>query len=56
MNRSKGKDKERYYLLAGMGGKAHRRKHWIFLTWSLLAGLLVSLTLAGTLYFFNRYH
>lgn len=56
MKRSKGKEKERYYLLAGMGGKAYRRKHLIFLTWSLLAGLLVSLTLAGTLYFVNRTH
>ena len=47
------KEKERFYLLAGMGGKALRRKHRIFLAWSILLGLMVSLIMAVALYFVN---
>lgn len=49
----KDKEKERYYLFAGMGGKAFRRKQNVFLVWSVLAAVMVSLALAVTLYFFN---
>jgi hypothetical protein len=45
---------ERFYLFAGMGGKAMRRKHKIQLYWSLVAGLLVCAALALGLYLFNR--
>jgi len=45
---------ERYYLLAGMGGRAMRRKHKLFLCWSILTGLAVSGALALGLYWFNR--
>jgi hypothetical protein len=48
------KEKERFYLLPGMGGKAFRRKQNIFLIWSLLAGALVALVMAASLYFVNR--
>jgi hypothetical protein len=44
------KEKERFYLLPGMGGRALRRKHKRILGWSLLAGLAVSLALASLLY------
>ncbi len=44
------KERERFYLLPGMGGRALRRKHKRILGWSLLAGLLVSLVLAWILY------
>jgi hypothetical protein len=40
------KEKERFYLFAGMGGKAMRRKNKIFLAWSILAAMVVSFALA----------
>jgi hypothetical protein len=56
MKREKEKEKERYYLFAGMGGRPQRQKHRIFLVWSIAAGLLVSISLAATLYFVNLRH
>jgi hypothetical protein len=50
----KDRDKERFYLLAGMGGRSHRRKHLHFLAWSLLAGSVVAGILALSLYFVNK--
>jgi hypothetical protein len=50
----KDKEKERFYLLAGMGGRAYRRKQNAFLAWSVLAGLLVSLVVALTFYYFSQ--
>jgi hypothetical protein len=44
------KEKERFYLLAGMGGKAFRRKRRVILVWSIGAGLLVSAVLACILF------
>jgi hypothetical protein len=49
----KDKEKDRFYLLAGMGGKAYRRKQNAVLAWSVLAGILVSLVLAVSFYFLN---
>jgi high-affinity Fe2+/Pb2+ permease len=51
--RKKDKEKERFYLLAGMGGRSARRKHLVILLWSLVAGLLVSIAFAIALYFFS---
>ena len=48
------KEKERFYLLPGMGGKAFRRKQYVFLLWSLLAGVLVAVVVAASFYFLNR--
>ena len=48
------KEPERYYLLPGMGGRSFRRKQKIFLFWSVLAGLAVSLALGLGLYLMNR--
>jgi hypothetical protein len=48
------KEKERFYLLPGMGGKAFRRKQNIFLLWSLLAGAVVAVVVAASIYFLNR--
>jgi hypothetical protein len=45
-----GRDKQRYYLLAGMGGRAARRKHYLFVAMALATGVVVSLGLALTLY------
>ena len=44
------KERERFYLLPGMGGSALRRKRKLMLKWSIAAGLLVSGVLAAILY------
>jgi len=51
---SKEKEKERYYLLPGQGGRAHRRKQWFILKWSLIAALIVAVILAALMYWLNR--
>ena len=48
------KERERFYLLPGMGGRARRRKEMVFLRWSLAAGLLVSAVVACILYLISR--
>jgi hypothetical protein len=45
---------ERYYLFAGMGGRAARRKHKIILQWAIATGLLASGIVAGLLYVLAR--
>jgi hypothetical protein len=45
------KERERFYLLPGMGGRAYRRKYWRFFMWSLVAGLFTSAIVAGVLYY-----
>jgi hypothetical protein len=47
------KEKERFYLLPGMGGRARRKKEMRFLRWAIAAGLLVSATMAGIMYFLS---
>ncbi len=44
------KERERFYLLPGQGGRGLRRKRTIILVWSIIAGLLVSSLLALGLY------
>jgi hypothetical protein len=44
------KERQRYYLLPGMGGSAMRRKRKLILQWSIAAGLGVSAIVAGLLY------
>jgi hypothetical protein len=48
--RKKKKERDRFYLLPGMGGRASRRKHWLFLWWAIAAGLATSAVFAGILY------
>jgi hypothetical protein len=48
------KEPERFYLFAGMGGRAARQKHKRILQWSIVAGTVVSAALAAVLYLFNR--
>ena len=48
------KERKRFYLLPGMGGRAYRRKQRYILTSSLLVGLIVGLVLAVVLYWINR--
>ena len=48
------KERERFYLLPGMGGKAMRRKRKIMLQWAIVAGLFVSVVLASILYWMHN--
>jgi hypothetical protein len=48
------KERQRFYLFAGMGGRAARRKHKLILKWSLVIGIVVSGVLATALYFMNQ--
>jgi len=48
------RERERYYLLPGQGGRALRRKQRKFLVWSLLIGFVVALIFSVVLYFVNR--
>ena len=43
------KERDRFYLLPGMGGKALRRKRRRILFWAIVAGLFVSAALGGLL-------
>jgi len=47
------KERDRFYLLPGMGGKAFRRKRRLILFWAIGAGLFVSAVLACMLYLFS---
>jgi hypothetical protein len=44
------KERQRFYLLPGMGGEASRQKHRWMLQWGVVAGLVVSAALAVLLY------
>lgn len=44
------KEKDRFYLLPGMGGKALRRKRRMMLWWAIGFGLFVSAVLALLLF------
>jgi len=48
------KEKDRFYLLPGMGGRAFRRKQRLILWWAIVAGLLVSIFVAGALFLLSR--
>jgi len=39
--RDKEKEKSRFYLLPGQGGRAHRRKQLFILTWSTVVALIL---------------
>ncbi len=47
------KERDRFYLLPGMGGRALRRKRLAMLVWAVIAGLIVSGTFAAVLYWMN---
>ena len=49
------KERERFYLLPGMGGREARRKHFRFLKWSAIAALGMSAILAALMYLLNRF-
>jgi hypothetical protein len=45
------KERSRYYLLPGMGGRALQRKRKMMLQWSIATGLCVSALVAALLYY-----
>jgi hypothetical protein len=45
------RERPRFYLLPGMGGRAARQKHKWMLQWAIIAGLLVSTAFGAVLYF-----
>ena len=46
----KTKERPRFYLLPGQGGKAARRKQRVILLWAIVFGLFASAAVAGVLY------
>ena len=48
-----GRNRQRFYLFAGMGGRPARRKHRAFLLAALLMAAAVSLVLIGIFYWIN---
>lgn len=52
--RKRDKEKNRFYLLPGQGGRAYRRKQLRILAWSLLAALFIAAIMAAAMYFLNR--
>jgi hypothetical protein len=48
------KEKDRYYLFPGQGGRSARRKHRRILFWSILFGLIVSAAFAAILYLISN--
>jgi len=48
------KERERFYLLPGMGGRARWQKEMRFLRWSIAAGVVVSAIVACVLYLISR--
>jgi len=48
------KEKERFYLLPGQGGKAMRRKRKLILGWAIVAGVFVSAVLGFVLYWIGK--
>jgi hypothetical protein len=51
-------EKERYYLLPGMGGSARRRKVKAMLGWGIAVGFIVSALIATVLWlvhYFTRF-
>jgi len=49
-----GKERERFYLLPGQGGRAYHRKQRLFITWAAIVAVVFSGLLALILYFLDR--
>ena len=48
------RERQRFYLLPGMGGRARRQKEMRFLRWSIAAALVVSAVVACLLYILSQ--
>lgn len=51
---SRNKEHQRFYLFPGQGGRLLRRKRKVFLTWSIIVGVLVSGVIAALICWFDR--
>ncbi len=49
------KEKERYYLLPGMGGKNLVKKRKMMLQWAIIAGLFTSGIVASLIYWLSQH-
>ena len=50
----KEKEKSRYYLLPGMGGRLYRKKQRVIIKWAIVAALVVSAIVAALMYVLSR--
>ena len=50
---SRDKERQRFYLLPGMGGRALHRKQKAFLVWAVAAGLIAGVAVAAALFWIN---
>lgn len=50
------KERERYYLFPGQGGRAMRRKQAMMLRWGVAIGLAISAAVALAIYWANTFH
>jgi hypothetical protein len=50
----KEKEKRRYYLLPGMGGRLYRQKQKFIIKWSVIAALVVAGILVALLYWLSQ--
>jgi hypothetical protein len=48
------KEKQRYYLLPGMGGRLYRKKQKVIIKWSVIAALVVSGIVAALMFWLNH--
>lgn len=48
------REKDRYYLLPGMGGRALRRKQKVILRWTFAAGALTAAVVGTLIYIINK--
>ena len=48
------KEKSRYYLLPGMGGRLYRKKQKVIIKWAIFAALVVSAIVATLMYVLSR--
>lgn len=52
---NKDKERERFYLLPGMGGRARHRKQKMMLQWSIAIGLVASGIFIALMYWLNTW-
>lgn len=50
------KERDRFYLLPGQGGRALQRKRRVFLIWSAVVGLVVAGALGFLIWWFDNQH
>lgn len=48
------KEKQRYYLLPGMGGRLYRKKQKVIIKWAIFAALIVSVIVAALIYLLSQ--